>query len=175
MGVPTLEHPQLCSKPCCAPETDRRLLPSPPTSPTGGGGPSTQRQVLFVFSNLARIFLTWIFKHVFRNEPKRVGDFRSNETGGLLPRRKQASPRAHQRRTQGRHLRLGPPAPPRTIQELGTLDVALLHLFTLVRGSFNVADGGGKNGGAALHQLFAEVDAVARGSAVQRRPGTESG
>lgn len=38
MGVPTLEHPQLCSKPCCAPETDRRLLPSPPTSPTGGGG-----------------------------------------------------------------------------------------------------------------------------------------
>lgn len=66
-------------------------------------------------------------------------------------------------------------APLRTIQELGALDVAFLHLLTLVRRRLDVADGGGEDSGAALHQLFAEVDAVARGGAVQRRPGMESG
>lgn len=75
----------------------------------------------------------------------------------------------------GRHSAREPCGPgrpgARTVEELGALDVALLHLLALVRGRFGVADGGGKDGGAALDQLLAQVGAVAGGGAVQRRPG----
>lgn len=60
---------------------------------------------------------------------------------------------------------------PRTVEKLGALDVALLHLLTLVGGSLDVADGGGEDGRAALHQLLAQVHTVAGGGAVQRGPG----
>lgn len=69
--------------PWCAPEALRWLLPSPPHPPAAPPrGPSTQRQALFVLSNLTRIFLTtWIFKEVFRNGRKGQRDLPSDETG----------------------------------------------------------------------------------------------
>lgn len=36
----------------------------------------------------------------------------------------------------------------RTVEELGTLDEAALHLLTLVGRRFHVTDGGGEDGGA---------------------------
>lgn len=61
-------------------------------------------------------------------------------------------------------------APVRTVQELRALDVALLHLLTLVCSGLDVTDGGGKDSGSTLHQLLAEVDTVARGGTVQWCP-----
>lgn len=57
-----------------------------------------------------------------------------------------------------------------TIQELGALDVALFHLLTLICGSLHIANGAGKDGRPRLYQQLAEMDAVARGSAVKRSP-----
>lgn len=64
----------------------------------------------------------------------------------------------------------GPSQVSHTIEELGTLNVAFLHLLALVRRSLNVADCGGKDGSAALYQLLAEVNTIAGGGTVQRGP-----
>lgn len=57
-----------------------------------------------------------------------------------------------------------------TVEELGAMCVALLHLLAFVRCRFHIADRGGKNGGPGLHQHLAEVDTVAGRSAMQRSP-----
>lgn len=48
-----------------------------------------------------------------------------------------------------------------TVEELRTLCVALLHLFTFVRRRLHVANSCGENGSAGLDQHLTEVDAVA--------------
>lgn len=72
-----------------------------------------------------------------------------------------------------RHLRPPPPpdpAPPRTCQVRGAVAVTLPVGVALLDGGGAVAERGGEDGRAVLHQRRADGRVVARGRAVQRRP-----
>lgn len=60
-----------------------------------------------------------------------------------------------------------------TIQELGALRVAFLHLLALVRGRLHVAVGHGKDGRPRLHQELAHLHVVAGCCTVQRGPARQ--
>lgn len=60
-----------------------------------------------------------------------------------------------------------------TIEELGALDVALLHFLTFICSSLHVTNGAGEDGGPGLNQQLAEMDAVAGGGTVKRSPVPE--
>lgn len=60
-----------------------------------------------------------------------------------------------------------------TIEELGALGVAFLHLLTLVGSRLHVAVGGGEHGRPRLHQEFTNLNVVTGGGAVEGSPGDE--
>lgn len=61
-----------------------------------------------------------------------------------------------------------------TIQELGALGVALLHLLALVSSRLHVAVGHGKHGRPRLHQELAHLHVIAGGCTVQRGPARQA-
>lgn len=62
-----------------------------------------------------------------------------------------------------------------TIEELGALGVAILHLFTFVSSRLHVAVGGSEHGCSRLHQEFTHLDVVTGGGTVEGSPGEEDG
>jgi len=62
-----------------------------------------------------------------------------------------------------------------TVEELGALGVAVLHLLTLVGGRLHVAVRGGEHRRPRLHQELADLDVVTGGGAVEGGPGDEGG
>lgn len=64
-----------------------------------------------------------------------------------------------------------------TIEELGTLGVAVLHLFTFVRSRLHVAVSGGEHRRPRLYKELTQLNVVAGGSTMQGGPteGTREG
>lgn len=60
-----------------------------------------------------------------------------------------------------------------TVEELGALGVAFLHLLTFVSSCLHVAVRGGEHRRARLHQEFTDLHIVTGGSAVEGSPGDE--
>lgn len=60
-----------------------------------------------------------------------------------------------------------------TVQELGALRVAFLHLLALVRGRLHVAVGHGKDSCPRLHQELAHLHVIAGCCTVQRGPARQ--
>ena len=60
-----------------------------------------------------------------------------------------------------------------TVEELGALSVAVLHLLTFVGGSLHVAVCGGEHRRPRLHQELTDLNVVAGGSTVEGSPGDE--
>lgn len=65
--------------------------------------------------------------------------------------------------------------PSLTVEELGALGVAVLHLLALVGGRLHVAVCGGEHRRPRLHQELAELDVVAGRGAVEGGPGRQVG
>lgn len=61
-----------------------------------------------------------------------------------------------------------------TVEELGTLCVALLHLLALVCRCLHVTVGGGEHSSPGLHQELTHLHIVTGGRAVQWSPGRET-
>lgn len=62
-----------------------------------------------------------------------------------------------------------------TIEELGALGVALLHLFTFISRRLHVTVSHSKHCSTRLHQELAHLHIVTRGSTVERCPMLEGG
>lgn len=60
-----------------------------------------------------------------------------------------------------------------TIEELGALGVAILHLLTFVSSCLHVAVGGGEHGRPGLHQELTDLHVVTGGSTVEGGPAGE--